>query len=223
MPLDTPEMVMLSKSRVKIVLVDGLTLVRAGLRSILAKSQGMEVLGECGTASAGLSMIRTHRPDVAVINARLPDDSAITLVRKLRMSGNDTPVLVLSAVLDEHDLHNALAAGAGGYVCGNTDAEDFIAGVRAVATGSAHFCPDAQAVLGAAETPAAVATELTAREREILTQVSQGFSNKQIARALNVSPKTVQKHRSNFMAKLMLHNTAQVTAYAIRHGMAKTA
>jgi DNA-binding NarL/FixJ family response regulator len=165
-------------------------------------------------------------PSLVITDIALPGRSGIELIGHLREVQPALKILVLTAHNSEEYIRAALNAGADGYVLKDASRVELLQAVRAILSGQTFLCASvtAKVVSGylrpKAEDPALLSAEhVTEREREVLTQVAQGSSNKLIARALGVSVKTVEKHRANLMRKLTLHNTAAVTRFAIRHGM----
>ena len=175
-------------------------------------------------------MVEAVKPALLLTDIALPLRSGIELIACLRQTHTALRILVLTAHNSEEYIRAALNAGADGYVLKDASRADLLQAIRAVLSGQTYLCPSvtARVVSGylrpKSGDPESINVEqITGREREVLTRVALGQSNKLIARALVVSIKTVEKHRANLMRKLTLHNTAAVTRFAIRHGMVTAA
>jgi DNA-binding NarL/FixJ family response regulator len=212
-------------SRLRILLVDDHTLVREALRVLIETESGLEIVGEAATCADGLDAVDRLKPAVAVIDIGLPDRSGIELAAALKARRSPTHVLMFTAHATNEYVRAALRAGALGYVLKDASFPDLVRGLHAVSNGQIFLrvCDpfkDPNLLQAAVEGAAAVSwrSGITSREREVLTGVAQGFSNKEMARSLQVSIKTVDKHRGNLMRKLNLHSVADVTRYAIHEG-----
>jgi DNA-binding NarL/FixJ family response regulator len=212
-------------SRLRILLVDDHTLVREALRALLETESGLEIVGEAATCAEALDAVDRLKPTVAVIDIGLPDRSGIELAAELKARRSPTHVLMFTAHATKEYVRAALRAGALGYVLKDTSFADLVRGLRAVSMGQVFLrvCDpfkDPNLLHAAMEGAAEVSGHscITSREREVLTGVALGFSNKEMARLLHVSVKTVDKHRGNLMRKLELHGVADVTRYAVNEG-----
>jgi len=212
-------------SRLRILLVDDHGLVREGIRALLETEPGIEIVGEAATCADGLDAVDRLKPTVALIDIGLPDRSGIELAAELKARRSPTHVLMFTAHATKEYVRAALRAGALGYVLKDTSFADLMKGVRAVSIGQMFLrvydpFKDPKLLQAAIEGAAKVnwRSGITTREREVLTGVALGFSNKEMARSLHVSIKTVDKHRGNMMHKLNLHSVADVTRYAINEG-----
>ena len=170
--------------------------------------------------------IRRLQPDVVVLDLALPSGSGIDLLGEIPRLSVRSRKLVLTGNDDEATIRAALGAGADGYVLKDASRAELLLAIRTVSSGQWFLCKAvASKVLSGFLTgnkqsaSAVVANSITAREREVLVRIAHGHSNKAIARELGLSPKTVEKHRSNLMRKLQLHNAAAITMYAIRNGL----
>jgi DNA-binding NarL/FixJ family response regulator len=213
-------------SRLRILLVDDHGLVREALKVLLETESGLEIVGEASTFAAGLEAVDRLKPTVALIDIGLPDRSGIALAAELKARRSPTHVLMYTAHATKGYVRAALRAGALGYVLKDASFADLMRGLRAVSIGQMflHVCQPfkAENLLHTAMEDAAEASWhscITSREREVLTGVALGFSNKEMARSLHISAKTVDKHRGNVMRKLDLHSAADVTRYAIHEGL----
>ena len=218
-----------------LVLVEDHAILREGLRALLELEPDLRIVGEAGNATDALAMVDLLNPGLVITDIALPGGSGIELIGRLRLTHRHCgtrplKILVLTAHNSEEYIRAALNAGADGYVLKDATRADLLQAIRAVLSGQTYLCSSvtAKVVSGylnpkAEESPDSAADQVTDREREVLTRVALGESNKLIARALGVSVKTIEKHRANLMRKLTLHNTAAVTRFAIRHGMLSAA
>ena len=223
---DASQQVLLATgSKTRIVLVEDHAILRDGLRALLELESDLAVVGSVGDAAAAVALVRELKPQLIISDVALPGRSGIALIGELLALNPDSRLLVLTAHGAEEYIRAALNAGAHGYVLKDSGREDLIRAVRAVVSGRQFLCASVAAkvlsgfVSGLAP-KRALATEglVTGRERQVLTRIALGQSNKSIARELGLSVKTIEKHRANLMRKLTLHNTAAVTLYALRHG-----
>jgi DNA-binding NarL/FixJ family response regulator len=210
----------------RLVLVEDHAILREGLRALLELEPDLRIAGESTNGIDAVELVRNLVPSLVITDIALPGRSGIELIGCLRQVQPGVKILVLTAHNSEEYIRAALNAGADGYVLKDASRAELLQAVRAILSGQTFLCAavTAKVVSGylrpKAEDPSLPSAEhVTEREREVLTQVALGSSNKLIARALGVSVKTVEKHRANLMRKLTLHNTAAVTRFAIRHGM----
>jgi DNA-binding NarL/FixJ family response regulator len=220
----------LDPAKSRLVLVEDHAILREGLRALLELEQDLEIAGEATNGIDAVEVVQGLAPVLVITDIALPGRSGIELIRYLREVQPGVKVLVLTAHGSEEYIRAALNAGADGYVLKDACRAELLQAVRAVLSGQTYLCSSvtAKVVSGylnpkAGDSTTIEAEQVTSREREVLTRVALGQSNKLIARALGVSVKTVEKHRSNLMRKLTLHNTAAVTRFAIRHGMVTAA
>ena len=213
---------------VGVVLVDDQPLVRAGLRWVLAESEGFAILAECADGAEALAAVREHgdRVDVVLMDVRMRGVDGIEATRRLRDAGGP-PVLILTTFDEDEVLWGAIEAGAAGFVLKEASAEDLIAATRAVAGGGAWLdpavTPRVLEVTRRQALPrhraAARADVLTDRELDVLRQMATGASNTEIAAALVVSEATVKTHVGSIFAKLGVRDRAGAIVYAYRHGL----
>ena len=214
------------KGRIRIVLVEDHAILREGVKALIEIESDFEVVGDFSRVEESLDGIRDLLPDLVVTDLALPGRSGIELLTEIRRLSPRTRKLVLTAHESEEYIRAALNAGADGYILKDANSAELMLAIRTVSVGQQFLCKAiASKILSGylsgdqRPTGAAVAQHITGREREVLTRIALGNSNKLIARELGVSPKTVEKHRSNLMRKLQLHNAAAITTYAIRNGM----
>jgi len=203
---------------IRVLLVDDHPVVRDGLRGMFADEPGVEVVGEAGDGLAAVAAAQRLRPDVVLMDLRMPRQDGVTATRELRRVVPDVQVLVLTTFDTDGDIERAIAAGAVGYLLKDAPRADLMRGVRAAARGEAALSPTVAARLMARSvTPAP--EPLTARERQVLTLVADGLTNRQIGRRLRISETTVKTHLVRSFAKLGVDDrTAAVTA-ALQRGL----
>ena len=206
----------------KVLLVDDHHIVRAGLRTIISRT-GIEVVGEAGTAAAAIKEAARLEPDVVLMDVRLPDGSGVTACREIRAANPHIRVLFLTAFEDDSALLATAFASAGGYLLKEIAAEHLIQAIRTVASGLSVLGPAVvQAVLGRMRTISAAgghhpeSVPLSNQERRVLALVADGKTNKEIAAAMGLSPKTVKNYLSNVFEKLQVSRRSQAVARIVR-------
>lgn len=217
------------KPRISIVLVEDHAILREGLKALIELDSDFHVVGEYCSVEESLDGIRDLQPDLVITDLALPGRSGIELLGEIRRLSPRSRRMVLTAHDNEEYIRAALNADADGYVLKDANSAELNRAIRTVSVGQRFLCEAiASKILsgylsGEQKAPfPAVAQSITGREREVLTRIALGNSNKLIARELGVSPKTVEKHRSNLMRKLQLHNAAAITMFAIRNGLTGT-
>ena len=214
-----------STETVRVLLVDDQELVRSGLRRILRRRDGFEIVAECGDGSDVPDALAAHAVDVVVMDLRMKVVDGIEATRRLRADCDAPAVLVLTTFDDDELLSGALRAGAAGFVLKDSPAEDLIRAVRTIAAGDSWLDPAVTArVLNtyrrAPESAPTPSTDgLTGREREVLHAIGRGLSNAEIARTLHISELTVKSHIGRVFTKLGLRDRAAAVVYAFDHGL----
>jgi DNA-binding NarL/FixJ family response regulator len=216
----------MNEAPVRVLLVDDQELIRAGLRGILRPSFGFEIVGELGDGAGVVEAVEELRPDVVVMDVRMPGVDGVTATETLRREPAGPPVLVLTTFEDDEVLAGALRAGAAGFLLKGVPAEDLQRAVRTVAAGDSWLDP---AVTGRVlatyrdgTTPAGPGPEvdvLTPREREVLALIGAGLSNGEIADRLVLGEGTVKTHIGHVFAKLGLRDRAAAVVFAFDHGL----
>ncbi|MFP5252370.1 MAG: response regulator [Actinomycetes bacterium] len=211
---------------IKVVLVDDHAVVREGLARLVDGADDMEVVGTAADGAGVLEVVRSARPDVVLMDLQMPGTDGVAATRILTDSGLGSQVLVLTSFSDEERIVAALDAGAVGYLLKDADADDVLDGIRAVSRGESPIHPRAaRALLGSRRTstpdPAHQdpVADLTPREREVLTLVAAGLANKQIARRLGITDRTVKAHLTSVFARLGVADRTQAALWAQRHGL----
>ena len=211
---------------IRVVLADDEPVVRFGVKAVLATGGDIEVVAEAENGSEALDLVAKHRPDVAVLDIRMPGVDGLDAAVRIREHHPDTRTLVLTTFADDTYISRALGEGAGGFVLKTGDPQEIIAGVRAVASGAAYLSPlVAKRVVDqlAKARPRSSATErtktLTAREREVLGLVGAGLSNAEIARRIHVVEGTVKVYVSTIFRQLGVRNRVQAAIIAHEAGL----
>ena len=202
---------------IRVLVVDDHPVVRQGLRSFLDVQPDITVVGEAADGAACVAAAEELRPDVVLLDLRMPDADGLAALRGLREHENPARVLVITSFTDPAAVAPAVRAGAAGYVYKDIDPPALAAAIRAVHAGHVLLHPDVAGLLAAGDGPRAAA--LTAREREVLIEIGRGRSNREIARALALSEKTVKAHVSAVLAKLGVPDRTQAALHAVRAGL----
>lgn len=210
--------------RTRVLLADDHTLVRAGIRALLETIAGVEVVAEADDGHATLKLIEKHQPDVALLDISMPGLNGLEVMRRVASQSPRTRIIVLSMYADATYVRQALAAGAAGYLLKGGSVMELPLALEAVTKGDTYLTAkiSAQVVEGflqgdkADRDPLAA---LTPRQREILQLLAEGRSNREIARLLEVSVKTVETHRARLMSALDIRDLPGLIRYAIRHGL----
>jgi two-component system response regulator DevR len=205
---------------VRVFLLDDHEVVRRGLRELLEAAGDLEVVGEAGTAQEAISRIPPTRPDVAVLDVRLPDGDGIEVCRDVRSSHPEIQCLILTSFTDDQALLQAILAGASGYVAKQLKGDDIVDAVRRVAAGQSLLDPAvaarARERLRAEPMEDERVARLSAQERTILDLIADGLTNRQIATELNLAEKTVKNYVSNLLSKMGMERRTQAAVYAAR-------
>lgn len=203
---------------VRVVLVDDHAVIRAGLAQLFAGTDDIEVVGEAADGAQAIEVATRLVPDVVLMDLQMPGTDGVAATRQIKQSGLPVDVLVLTSYSDNERILGALDAGAVGYLLKDADPDDVIAGVRAVARGESPMHPKAaRALLGAL--PTSGRAQLTARELEVLGLVREGLANKQIARQLEISERTVKAHLTSAFARIGVSDRTQAALWAERNGV----
>lgn len=214
---------------ISVLLADDHTVVRQGLRSLLAAESDITVVGEAENGRQAVQLAKSLSPNVIVMDIAMPQLSGLEATRQIMRDNPAAKVLILSSYSDEEYVHQLTDAGACGYLIKQTAANDLIKAIHEAEKGNAFFSPAISKRLLDYYRGAYVKgrplrrrnEQLTSRELEVLQLVAEGNGNKHIAAALFLSIKTVEKHRQQLMNKLHIHEIAGLTRYAIAHGIVK--
>ncbi|MCU1501450.1 MAG: two component transcriptional regulator, LuxR family [Ilumatobacteraceae bacterium] len=210
--------------RIRLVIADDQALVRAGLRLILATEDDLDVVAEAADGEAAIAAVAAHRPDVVLMDVRMPGTDGIAATRRIAATELAPPVLVLTTFEDDEVLWGAVEAGASGFVLKDTPADDLVAAIRVTSTGGSWLDPRVTPRLLARlriQPPAPVPglDQLTSRELEVLELMARGRTNQEIAAALYLGERTVKTHVGNVFAKLDARDRAAAIIGAYRAGL----
>ena len=203
---------------IRVLVVDDHPVVRQGLRTFLDLQDDVTVVAEAGDAASAVDLAVALRPDVVLLDLRMPGDDGVSALRSLRARGLTCRVLILTSFTGADAVLPALRAGADGYIYKDVDPVALITAIRAVHQGHVLMHPDVARRLTATDS-AVRSGNLTRRERDVLTEIARGRSNREIARTLDVSEKTVKTHVSAILAKLGVADRTQAALHAVRAGL----
>ena len=212
-------------TNITVLLVDDHTIVRQGLKALLLAEKNITILGEAQTGREAVELAAQHRPMIVLMDLAMPRLNGAEATRQILKTVPSTKVIVLSTYGDDEHVQQALAAGAAAYLLKQTAAEDVVEAIKEVSKGNAYFSPAIakrlreQATHSQGESAKHADVELTQREAEVLQLIAEGYANKQIAAELNLSVKTVEKHRQQVMQKLDIHNIAGLVRHAAAKGI----
>ena len=210
---------------VRILLADDHTLVRAGIRALLEKLPGMEVVGEAGDGREVLNLVGTRRPDVVLMDIAMPGLNGLEAAARLAKEFPDVRVIILSMHHDEEYVWRALKSGAAGYLLKKAATAELATALERVARGEIYLSQEISARLPKSFPLNGIANrkspleQLTGRQREILQLIAEGRNTKGIAEVLKVSPKTVEYHRIKLMDSLNVHDVPGLVRFALRAGL----
>ena len=208
----------MAQQPISVLIVDDHPVVRQGLRVLLEVQDGIEVAGEAGDGASALALAAERAPDVILLDLKLPGMDGIAVLGELTARYDRSRVLVLTSVTDHASAAAAVRAGATGVLYKDVDPDALVRAIRAVHDGHLLLAPEAAGtLLHSASAPARGLDALTSREREVLAELTHGRSNREIARALQVSEKTVKAHVSSVLAKLGVQDRTQAALFAVRH------
>lgn len=216
----TPENKM--KRRIKLLLVDDHPVVRKGIASCLARHEHLQIVGEAANGNEALQKARELTPNIVLMDIDMPEMNGLAVTEVMRKEMPKIKVLVLSMHSNSEYVMRIIQSGASGYVLKEAPADELVRAIDSVNSGEAFFSPEVARVAlnkyvrGAADSGAG---QLTNREREVLVQIAEGLSNKEIASKLGVGVRTVETHRERIMRKLNIHSVAGLTKFAISQGL----
>lgn len=206
---------------IRVLIADDHPVVRQGLRTFLGVQDDIDVVGEAADGAEAVARAESLAPDVILLDLNMPGVDGLTALRELRERGVESRVLVLTSVGERARVLPVVRAGASGYLYKDVDPQALVQAIRAVHDGHVLFAPEAADAMMASDQGDKGSAPLTEREREVLVQIAGGRSNREIARVLVVSEKTVKTHVSNILMKLGLQDRTQAALYAVRHGLAE--
>ena len=214
---------------IRVLLVDDDALMRAGLASILSSSSAVDVVGEAADGRAAIDQVRRLRPDVVLMDVRMPTLDGIAATREIVANASAARVVILTTFEDDDYIFGALTAGASGFLLKRTSPEELIAAIATVAAGDSLLSPSVtrRVIDRMAALPSAEAVldrrleELTPREREVLAELARGLSNAEIAASLVVEESTVKTHVRRILMKLHLRDRVQAVIFAYESGLTR--
>lgn len=211
---------------IRVLVADDHSVVREGLRHVLAGVPELTVVGEAGTGPEAMALAASARPDVVLLDLTMPGGGGLEVLRHLRTTLPEIRVLILSVHDDPEYVLESVRAGAHGYLRKDSSPAEIRQAIRAVHAGDAYFSPPVARHLTTAlrdgtppVQPEADLGELTSREREVLVRVARGLTNRETAAELGISVRTVEAHRDSLMRKLRIHTVAGLTRFAISQGL----
>ena len=214
--------------RVRVVLVDDDDLMRAGLRSVLSSDETIDVVGEAGDGREAVDRIRGLRPDLVLMDIRMPDLDGISATREVLATSPEVKVVVLTTFEQDDYIFDALSAGASGFLLKRTQPEELIAAIHTVADGDSLLSPSVtrRVIDRMASQPSPIRAsarldDLTPREREVLELVAQGLSNREIAERFVIEESTVKTHVKRILMKLRLRDRVQAVVFAYENGLTR--
>lgn len=211
--------------KIRVLLIDDHTVVRKGIRALLEQEKDIEVVGEAEDGLKGVQACIEYAPDVVILDMALPLLSGVEVARKIREKLPETRILILSMYDDEEYIMDSFKVGVSGYILKDVVVSDLVAAVRSAYRGSTFLSPSVSEKLrrqlqeGPPRSSRYGPAKLTARERQILKLIADGYTSRQISEILKISFKTVQTHRAHIMEKLGVHSTAELTRYAVTKGI----
>ena len=214
------------KVKNSIIIAEDHTIIREGLRALLASHPEFEIVGEAADGREAIRSVERLRPDLVLMDLSMPKMNGIAAIREIKKRFPHTKILALTVHKTEEYVLAALEAGSNGYLLKDATHEELEMAIRNVLAGKPYLCPDISGSViqgyleGQKSTREATLLEtLTVREQEVLQLIAEGYKNKEIAELLFISVKTVDTHRTNLMRKLDLHSAAALTAFAIQKGL----
>jgi DNA-binding NarL/FixJ family response regulator len=208
--------------KIKVILADDHTMLRAGLRALLNAEPDIEVIGEAGNGEEAIELTQSLKPDVLVLDLNMPGGGGLSALKKLKQLGVNTKVLVLTMYNEERYLFQVLQHGGAGYVLKTSADTDLLDAIRTVQQGDAYLYPGATKLLLRGYLSRRDDEEraaLSDREEEVLRLTAEGFTSQEIGEKLGISAKTVDTYRSRLMEKLGLRHRSELVRYALKHGI----
>jgi two-component system response regulator NreC len=213
-------------AKIRILLTEDHSLVRAGIRALVVGQPDMEVVGEASSGEEATEKVRELGPDVVVMDLAMPGIGGLAATRQIKAEFPAVQILILTMLEDERYFFEAIRAGASGFMLKGVLPAEFLSALRTVALGQVYLYPSLARKLvdeylsqAGAEQGRMAADGLTEREQQIIVLISEGRTGKEMAKTLGISPHTVERHRQNLMTKLDLHSRAELIEYAIRKGL----
>ncbi len=209
---------------IKVLIADDHAIVRAGLRALLKSEPTLELVGEASSGYEAIELVSQTQPDILVLDLSMPDLDGIAVTKKIKPQFPNLRILILTVHEDEALLREAMKAGASGYILKRAAEAELISAIQIILRGDLYVDPSmVRSLLSDTIKPSSAHREsiepLTAREKEVLKLIVQGYTNRQIGEELNISVRTVEGHRANLSEKLGLHSRVELVRYAREHGL----
>jgi DNA-binding NarL/FixJ family response regulator len=210
--------------KIRVVVADDHTIVREGIRALLARRKDIELVGEAGDGEQAVAQVAALHPDVVLMDITMPGMDGLEATRRIHQSFPDTRVLVLTQYENKEYVLPLLRAGAAGYLVKITRSTELVAAIRAVHAQGAYLPPNiaqyvVSGIAGSVRPGPTLPPTLSEREQEVVRLIASGATSRGIADRLHISVRTVDTHRANIMEKIGVHSTAELTMYAIREGI----
>ena len=216
----------MAKTKIRVLVVDDHTIVRDGICALLALTADIEVVGEATNGSEALKMVKELNPDVVIMDIAMPIMGGLEATRRINKEFPRTKILVLTQHDDKEYVFPVIESGASGFISKAAASSELVSGIRAVYRGDSYLSPAVAKLLvvnyqrtAGKHTGQDFYDQLTQRERDVLKLLVEGYSTKEIADTLIITPKTVEGHKTNLMAKLGIHNRIELVKYALRKGI----
>ena len=213
-------------AKIRVLVVDDHTIVRDGICALLALTGDIEVVGEATNGSEALKMVKEFNPDVVIMDIAMPIMGGLEATRRINKEFPRTKILVLTQHDDKEYVFPVIESGASGFISKAAASSELVSGIRAVHQGDSYLSPAVAKLLvvnyrrtAGKQTGQDLYDQLTERERDVLKLLVEGYSTKEIADTLIITPKTVEGHKTNLMAKLGIHNRIELVKYALRKGI----
>lgn len=215
----------MNKKQIHIILTDDHRIVRDGIKAMLSDVEEIQIIAQAGTGGELFDLLKTNKPDVIILDIELPDMSGIDICRRVTAEYPETGILILSMYTGEEFIFKAISEGAKGYLPKNTNREELVEAIRAVAENREYFSPVISEIMlksyiqkaKSKNTNTIDLTELSKREIEVLRMLAEGYPNTAIAEKLFISIRTVESHKSRIMQKLEIHTNVELVKFAIRN------
>ena len=212
--------------KIRVLVVDDHTIIRDGICALLALTGDIEVIGEATNGSEALRMVKEFNPDVVIMDIAMPVMGGLEATRRIHKESPRTRILVLTQHDDKEYVLPVIESGASGFVSKAAASSELVSAIRAVYRGDSYLTPTVAKLLvvnyqraAGKQTTQDPYDQLTERERDVLKLLVEGHSTKEIADILVITPKTVEGHKTNLMAKLGIHNRIELVKYALRKGI----
>lgn len=213
----------IAKKKIKVLLVDDHPVVRKGLCSCLQDRANLKIVGEASDGAEAIRQVTEFSPDIVLMDLNMPGMDGVKVTEMLRKQSPQTKILVLSMHSNREYILPVIKAGARGYVLKDAPPEELVRAIEAVHSGATYFSPSVARIALNQYVSESDQSDpqfrLSEREREVLTHIAQGLSNKEIAMKLGIGVRTIETHRERIMRKLDIHSVAGLTKFAIAHGL----